>query len=377
MGPRLLATCLIVVTLLLAAAGPSGATARKASFALQGMNLPPHRSYFVYDARPGTTQSGSVRVVNAGTASGTVVLFPVDATTGQTSGLVYLSRESPRRDVGAWIRMSRSSVTLRPGRSAIVGFSVTVPAGARLRPGQHVGGIVAEDLRQATQTNGSGSGSSFQINIDTQAIVAIEVNLPGRPVERMRITGVSVAKASTYQTLLLGLSNTGREIVKPRGSLVASGAGGRVVQRFRLKMDSILPRTQIQYPLFVRGRPLGPGTYGARVTLKYGDGHVARYQGSFTVSGAPAKVFGSPAPSAVASPAKGSGAVVVVLAIGLVGALGGGITIGALLAPRGIRLRPVRSGGDGQGEAGRAKRARKPKKRKPARPARSGSSWSS
>ena len=62
-----------------------------------------------------------IRVVNTGGRTGTAYLYPVDATTGQTSGAVYLSRQSPRHDVGAWITLARSTVTLGevPGRLSI------------------------------------------------------------------------------------------------------------------------------------------------------------------------------------------------------------------------------------------------------------------
>ena len=84
-----------------------------------------------------------IRVVNTGGRTGTAYLYAVDATTGQTSGAVYLSRQSPKRDVGAWIRLSQSNVTLAPGKNAVVDYTIRIPA--TVRPGDHLGGIVAEN----------------------------------------------------------------------------------------------------------------------------------------------------------------------------------------------------------------------------------------
>src|SRR5437899_2587462 len=54
-------------------------------------NQPVTKAYFVFDTHLGTVLDNSVRVTHNGTATGTVSLYAVDATTGQTSGTVYLS----------------------------------------------------------------------------------------------------------------------------------------------------------------------------------------------------------------------------------------------------------------------------------------------
>ena len=81
-----------------------------ASFALRPVKfdpkLPITRSYYVLTVHPGETIHEQVSVVNAGGSAGTAYIYPVDATTGQTSGAVYLSRISPRHDVGSWITLS-------------------------------------------------------------------------------------------------------------------------------------------------------------------------------------------------------------------------------------------------------------------------------
>jgi len=116
----LIATLLCGVAIV--SAEPSSAAAGDASFALKPITYDPAltatKSYFVLVARPGDVISDRIRIVNTGGRTGTAYLYPVDATTGQTSGAVYLSRQSPRHDVGAWIRLARSTVTPSgPGRT--------------------------------------------------------------------------------------------------------------------------------------------------------------------------------------------------------------------------------------------------------------------
>ena len=103
---------LIIIVLLLRGLGFSTAHADGgvANFDLQpvidALSTAKVRSYFILDARPGNTMQGSIQVTNSGTATGTVSLYGVDATTGQTSGTVYLSPTDAQHDVGTWLRLS-------------------------------------------------------------------------------------------------------------------------------------------------------------------------------------------------------------------------------------------------------------------------------
>src|SRR5207245_4589025 len=99
----------------------------------------PKLGYFVYSLPPGSVQQGGVIISNSGTAAGSVKLFAADATTGRTTGTVYLTDRKAQR-VGAWITLSTTTLTLKPGQHQTVHFTVRVPANAG--PGQWVGGIV-------------------------------------------------------------------------------------------------------------------------------------------------------------------------------------------------------------------------------------------
>ncbi len=247
---------------------------------------PVTKSYFVFDSRPGTILHNRVRVTNSGTATGTAILYAVDATTGQTSGTVYLSHNDVRRDVGAWITLRMQSITLAPGQSRIVPFQVTTPK--IVRPGQHVGGIVAESMmpESASQSN------SLQIQIQNLTILAVQVNLPGAQLEQLVATGIQPGGANNYQTLLVGLRNTGTMMLKPHGTLQVTDAQGSLLQTLPLKLDTFLPQTAIDYPVYLQKKALGVGSYRATLTLIYGHGHELHYTTVFTITGQQiAKVF--------------------------------------------------------------------------------------
>ena len=220
--------------------------------------------YFVLNLTPGATMQSRVRITNIGTAAGRLALYPVDATTGQTSGVVYYTQNDPRADVGRWITVDAHQLSLDPGKSQIVTFTVSVPHSAR--PGQHVGGLVAENLA----VQGS-SGSSVAINIQHLSIVAVQVNLPGKAIQRMEATGIRAGGQQGYQILYMSLRNSGTQMLKPSGSLQVTDMAGHQLKHMTMTLDTVLPQTAISYPVYVYGQALGPGRYRAVLSLTYGN----------------------------------------------------------------------------------------------------------
>jgi hypothetical protein len=194
----------------------------------------------------------------------------VDATTGTTTGAVYETIGNLPSDVGAWVALDQRRVSLGPGQSAIVGFTLTVPAGARR--GEHLGGIVAAPAEGPAAQGGESSKRSFHVNVVNQSVLAVQVNLPGAARSLLRVRGVKAGDGAGYQTLLLTLSNPGERMVRGSGTVRIADASGNVVGRQRFIIDAFLPRTRIDYPMVVRGRALLPGAYRATVTLDWGAG---------------------------------------------------------------------------------------------------------
>lgn len=266
MRPRALILTASAVLGALACANASAA-AGQAVFALHPEHYDPAlrvtESYFVAQAHPGTSFTNAVRVANTGTAPGTALLYPVDATTGQTSGAVYLDRTKPRPGVGSWVTLGASSVTLGPGKSAVVPITVDVPA--TVRPGDHLGGIVAEN---AAVTQGSGKGA-LQIRVRHLTIVGVEVQVPGPAAAQVAVTGVRASGRHGYQYVYLHLTNPAALTTKPTGTLVVSDAGGNQVASRSFKLDTFLPGTAIDYPVLLPGQALTPGKYRADVEIRY------------------------------------------------------------------------------------------------------------
>lgn len=267
-----------------AAAGPQ--------FSLKPVHADPAdpvtKSYFVLDTAPGKVIQSSVLVSNTGESAGTARLYAVDATTGATSGAVYPNAGAAPREVGSWIHLDQSTVTLDPGQSRVISFTVTVPSTAQA--GQHLGGIVAEDM-DVRRPQGN---HSLQLNVVLRSVIAVQVNVPGPPVYKIAITGVSTGGSAGHQTLLIGLRNDGNRMVKPKGMLSVVDTQGHQVQHIPLSLDTFVPQTAIHYPVYVRKQALGAGKYQATIDLTYGPKQHVSATMPFTVTKADvSQVFSS------------------------------------------------------------------------------------
>jgi Bacterial protein of unknown function (DUF916) len=286
------------LALLLIAATAASAEA-KAVFSVQPVKKS-RIGYFVLAGRPGATLHGDVRVLNVGDRTGSASLYAVDGTTGQTSGAVYRSRQEKRRDVGAWLRLSETSVTLAPGAMKSIPFTVRVPSNAY--EGQHLGGIVAQASARSSKTVRKTKRSSFQVKIQELSVVAVQVNLPGPRVTRMAINSLRPSAIPGHQDLQVGLSNAGNVLLKGSGSLTVVDGSGKRLRHQDFPLDTFVPHTHINLPIYTAGKALPVGSYKGTVVITYW-GHRLVRTFLFKITAADNKqAFGSPATSTVASP---------------------------------------------------------------------------
>ena len=282
---------LVLAGLTLAPAAAHGATPT-AVFGLRAVGNN-QLGYFVYTLAPDGSETGAVIVSNVGTATGTVKLFAADATTGRTTGTVYVT-DRPPTGAGSWIALSSAAVTLAPGAHQQVGFTVHVPAATP--PGEWVGGIVAEASHRLTSPK-SQQKANVQIKIRDQTIVAVESKVPGPRVVDFRVGSVTAGGRSGFQQLFVHFASKGNVLLKPTGHVSVHDAHGRLIETVGFRMDTFLPQTAIDYPLLLK-TALPAGHYRADVTLRAPGAPTVTATRAFAVSQANVKqVFTSASPT--------------------------------------------------------------------------------
>ena len=203
-------------------------------------------------------------VTNTGDQAGVVKIYTADATTGSTTGVVYLTDSAPTL-AGSWIKLGSSQLSLPPGKQATVPFTVTVPNNAA--PGQFVGGIVAETVAQVAGPK-SKEKANVQIKVRNLSIVAVQVNVPGPKISKFTISKATIGGSKGFQQVLVSITNDGNVLAKPSGAVTIHNTSGLAIQTIRFQMDTFLPHTTIQYPIVLK-QGLPPGNYTANVDLSY------------------------------------------------------------------------------------------------------------
>jgi hypothetical protein len=243
--------------------------------------------YFTLKAQPGETVKDAVLVANPGTVPVKILLYAVDATSGQNGGAVYMNNDDPRKDVGAWITLEQTSVDVPPQKQTTVNFTMALPKD--VRTGQHLGGIVAQLVQggNATALNPGQQGAGFGITTVTRALTAMLVDVGGQPsAPSLKINGAQIATVDGLPTLTLSLQNDGNALIKPQGSVTVLDPSGKTVMNTALSLDTLVPQSTIAYPVQA-DPPATPGTYKVHATLDFGGAAPAVFDGPITVTIAP------------------------------------------------------------------------------------------
>ncbi|GAB3159429.1 WxL protein peptidoglycan domain-containing protein [Microbispora hainanensis] len=213
--------------LLAAGTGPAAAADGEVSWTVStasndfGSDRPDYR----YTLDPGGRLDDGLVVANNGTTPLHLDVYAADAfTTGQ--GLLDLRGKDAKQagvdakqnGVGAWVRTDRPDVTIPPGKTAEVPFTVALPDDAA--PGEYMGGIV-------TSPADAGAAGDQRLGIRIRLRVGGELN-PSLSVENLQVrySGTSNPLGAGDATVTYTIRNTGNSILAARQTVSVAGPFG-------------------------------------------------------------------------------------------------------------------------------------------------------
>jgi hypothetical protein len=215
-----------VAVVFLAAAGLAGVGAGPASAAddvpwevgTADNDFGSDRANYSYTLSPGGQLDDGLVVVNHGTTPLDLATYTADAFTTDTGGLDLATKDTTPTGVGAWVHPSRDHLTVQPGETAEVPFTVTLPDNAT--PGDHMGGIVTS-LTQAGDVE-------RRVGVRIRLRVAGELK-PSLSAEDLRVNyaGTPNPFGTGDATVTYAVHNTGNAIVTARQAVTVSGPFGR------------------------------------------------------------------------------------------------------------------------------------------------------
>lgn len=138
---------------------------------------PDGRSWVELDVEPGTTISEHLALRNLGDAAVTFAVAGADGYFTPAGRFNMLASGEESVDAGTWIDVA-DTVTVEPGETAIVPFTVTVPADAT--PGDHAAGIAASVSSESADggtTVGVESRVGFRVMVRVKGAIAPDLQV--------------------------------------------------------------------------------------------------------------------------------------------------------------------------------------------------------
>lgn len=201
------------------------------------------RANFTYDVEPGDVIDDTMVVANTGTVALPLSVFAADAFTTTSGNIDLVSTGSPSVDAGTWVTPALDTLTLAPGESADIRFTIVVPADAA--PGDHPAGLV---------TSLVGDDPSQVLDVERRLGTRINLRVAGELVPAASVTIVSVDAvpslnpfAATVLRLSYRVENTGNTRITGSETVAAHTVAGLLgTQQAQPQLPEILPRSSVE-----------------------------------------------------------------------------------------------------------------------------------
>jgi hypothetical protein len=244
---------LVALGLLGVGAGPVAAADGDVSWAVTtaSNDFGSGRQNYSYTVNPGGQLKDGLVVTNHGTTPLHLAVYAADGFTARGGRLDLVTKDAKPTRVGAWVRTDRPDVTVRPGESVEVPFTVALPDNAA--PGDYLGGIVTS-LTQAGEADGTDADRRLGIRIRLRVGGELKPSLSVEDLH-VRYSGTSNPFGKGDATVTYTIHNTGNAILAARQAVSVSGPFGRLGARAGQIADSpqLLPGDTLKVSLPVHG----------------------------------------------------------------------------------------------------------------------------
>ncbi len=246
-----------------------------------GSQVAPKGSYFLLHAHAGDVVTQQVRLTNANGHAVTARVDPVDAFTNDATGTAFGNVGSGSATTSRWITVDTPELTLQANEQRNVSFTVRVPSS--VTPGQYLAGVSAwvPLTGAATAPDAGANRAAFELNIQYQRVVAVEVDIPGPAAPQLVVTGAEPAASPRGIDLDVHIAN--------RGNAFAHGSGViRIADTqtdYTFTINTFVSRTAIVYHM-PWTKQVAPGSHHVEVDLTYEGGRRATWTGTVAITGA-------------------------------------------------------------------------------------------
>jgi hypothetical protein len=244
-----------------------------------GSQTDPHHGYYVLGVKPGATITQQLVVTNPNDHTVTANVSGVDAWTGDATGVSYGAPGSTPKGTGTWIGLVTPQLQLAAHETRTIPFTVAVPTSAQA--GQYLAALsVSVPLPPSQAANGAGGNTGFDVRLQPQRLVAVEVDVAGPRAPHLVVQGVKpVVQANTLR-LQFVVANVGNAFATGHGSLTVADTNTR--RDFDIK--TFVSHTTAKLAM-AWTKDVVPGVHQVTLRLQDQSGRVVTWTGPVDVSG--------------------------------------------------------------------------------------------
>lgn len=156
---------------------------------------PRTESIFVYTLDAGKSLEDAVKVINNTEEQKTLLVYSVDSVSSSDGAFACAPKVEPKNDVGNWIKLEKSEVTLDSLKSEVVSFEFEIPANAGV--GEYNGCIIIEEKNAAPQVDGVNG-----IAITTRTGLRVSASVPGDITKKLVLKSFTTTKSEDGKKLV-------------------------------------------------------------------------------------------------------------------------------------------------------------------------------
>ncbi|TDE98915.1 DUF916 domain-containing protein [Occultella glacieicola] len=207
------------------------------------------RPNFTYAVSPGDVIADAFVVTNLGTGELPLTIYAADGYTTPQGHLDLRPADVVPADLGSWVTLDTSEITLGAGESVEVPFTLRVPVDAS--PGDHPGGIVA------AYTSAADGGT---VRLDRRLGSRLHVRVAGEQNVGLEISNVQLSQDIAINpvtpvptVLTYTVTNVGNVRTLAHESVTLGGPGGSTVTG---TVEEIMPGSTVERSVVLSGWPV-------------------------------------------------------------------------------------------------------------------------
>lgn len=226
---------------------------------------PDRKGWFVYEeVEPSTVIEDVARIINLDNKPNTITIEAVDAFMTQDGGFALRDSVSDNTDIGSWITLSQTEITLDAQQEQLVPFTITIPDNVEV--GDHIGGIAvyrSEGTPEQTLKRGGAA-----VSISTRVGARVYLTIKGDIVRDLALKKRALYGRQEHLAFRFKLENLGNVRADMTLSAKIYGIFGLFDTQDNISLGQIFPKqtSTIETLWPGKNRPLF-GPYFARITL--------------------------------------------------------------------------------------------------------------